>query len=90
MATMLIVDSQNVEQKRLNIEIQGFVVNKKFGNQTQISAINTRRVSIYFKNGQVVIAVDFVARRILQFALFLKAIQLSTNISHYLVASVVA
>jgi hypothetical protein len=56
-----IVRREHIEQKRFDVKVQGFVVQKQFRQETQILAINLIRFSVDFEKTQIILAVDFFA-----------------------------
>lgn len=64
MSASLINFTQDVEKERFNVKVQGFVIEKKFSNQTQILGINFVLFPICFVNGKRAFAVDLFAWRL--------------------------
>jgi len=63
MASVVIRQRKNIEDEWLDIVIERLVVKKQLRQQTQVLTVNLRHVSVDFKYGPVVLAIDFVARR---------------------------
>ena len=58
-----VVDGQNVKEERLHVVVERLVVQKQFGEQTQVLAVDFVHVAVHFEHRQVVLAVDFRGRR---------------------------
>ena len=72
MATSLVISSQHIEMKRLNIIVQRLVVKEEFCQQTQVLTVDLGSVAIHLKHRQVVTTVDFIARRTTHVTFLLK------------------
>ena len=71
-AAELVVGGEHVEEERLDIVVQRLVVEKQFGEKTQVLAVDLVGVAIHLEHGEVVSAVDFVGRWMEQAALLLQ------------------
>jgi len=60
MITTFIIVSEHIEDKRLYVVIQRFVIEEQLSQQAQILTIYFRKIALHFKNGQIVLTVDFV------------------------------
>ena len=52
----------HVEEKGLDVEIESFVVEKEFGQQTQILTVHFVLLSVHFKHGNVIFSINLVTR----------------------------
>ena len=59
----------HVEEKGLDVEIESFVVEKEFGQQTQILTVHFVLLSVHFKHGNVIFSINLIARRMAPHAL---------------------
>lgn len=75
MAALLVVLGEHVEEERLHVVVERFVVQKQLSQQTQILAVDLVHVPINFENGQVLTSVDFRGRRMAPRALVLMPLQ---------------
>lgn len=62
MATFAVVDRQDVEEKGFDIVIKRFVIEKEFGQQAEILAINLVDVAVHLEDGEIVFTVNFGGR----------------------------
>ncbi len=69
MASLGVRGRHDVEQERLHVEIQGLVVQKELGEETQALAVHLVPLPADLKDGDLVPAVDLVSRRMLPHAL---------------------
>ena len=63
MTSSLVRFRHDVKEKRFNVKIQGFVVEKEFGQEAEILTVHFVFLSVDFENGNLRFAVDFVAGR---------------------------
>ena len=49
MAAIFIVFGQNVEQKRLHVVVESFVVEEELGEEAEILTVDLVRITIYFE-----------------------------------------
>lgn len=75
MASFAIVARQHIEQEWLHVVVQSFVVEKQFGQQAQILAIQFVHVAIHFEHGDFVATINFCAWRMPPCAFLLMPIQ---------------
>ena len=66
MSTTLITLAQNVEQKEVDVIVQGFVVQEQLGQVAQVLAVGPLLLAVHLKHRHVPVAVEFVAGRVLQ------------------------
>lgn len=62
MAAQFVVDRKDIENERLYIVKESFVVEKELRKKTKILAVDFGHVTINFKNGQIAISVYLVTR----------------------------
>lgn len=62
MGTHLINFAEDIEKERLDVKIEGFMVQEEFGYQAEILGIDFMFLSICFKDGQCPLPVDLFAR----------------------------
>ena len=55
----------HVEEERLHVKIECLVLQEQFGHQAEVLAVDFVLFSIHFKDGELVLTVDFVSRRML-------------------------
>lgn len=61
----LLVDlAQDVEEERVDVEVERFVVEKELGHEAQVLTIELVLVAVHLEDGQGALAVDFFARRL--------------------------
>ena len=53
-----IVDGQHVEEERLHVVVERLVIEKEFGQQTQVLAVDFVDVAVHLKDRHVVLPVD--------------------------------
>ena len=75
MATPRVALGHNVEEERLNVVIQGLVVQEQLGQQAQVLAVDFLLLAVDLEDRERVVAIDFVAGRVAQIALELSASQ---------------
>ena len=66
MASIIVSQCKNIEHKWLNVVIKCLVIKKQLGQKTQILTVNLRHVAVNFKYRPVVLAIDFITRRMQQ------------------------
>ena len=71
MSARLVYLTQDVEQKRFHVKVQGFMVEKKFGNETEILSVDFVLFPVGFVDGKCTFSIDFFAWRLPQRALAL-------------------
>ena len=64
MATVGVTFRHNVKQKRFDVEIKRFMVEKQFGEKAEILTIRFVFLPIDFEDGNMVLPIDFVTRRV--------------------------
>ena len=62
MATFAVILSEDIEEKGLHVIVQGLVVQKEFGQQAEILAVDLTHDSIHLKNGEIILAVNLICR----------------------------
>ena len=65
-STRLVYLAQDVEKKRFHVKVQGFVVEKKFGNETEILSVDFVLFPVGFVDGKCTFSIDFFAWRLPQ------------------------
>lgn len=50
MAALFVHLRQNVEEKRLHVKVEGLVIQKEFGHQTEVLAVDLVVTAIHFKH----------------------------------------
>ena len=55
----------HVEEKWLNVEIERLVFQEQLGHQTQVLAVDFVLFSVHFEHGEMILAVNFISRRML-------------------------
>ena len=65
MAAFLVVDGENIEKERLNIVVECLVVQEQLGEKAQILTVDLVHVTVNFKDRQVLVAINFVGRRMI-------------------------
>ena len=51
----------HVEEERLDIEIERFVLQEEFGHQTEVLVIDFVVFSVHFKYREMILAVNFIS-----------------------------
>ena len=64
MAAAGVAGAHAVEQERVDVVIQGFVVEKEFGEQAEVAAPGALAAAVDFEERDAVVAVDFIAGRV--------------------------
>lgn len=62
MASLAIVDRQDVKEERFDVVVKRLVIEKELGQKAEILAIDLVDVAVHLKHGQVIFAVDFGGR----------------------------
>ena len=62
MASVGVTLRHHVEEKRFDVEIQSFVIEKQFGQQTQILTVHFVLFPIDFEDGNVIFSINLVTR----------------------------
>lgn len=75
MAALLVVFRQHIEQERLHIVVQRFVIQKQLRQQTQILTVDLVHVAIDFEHRQIFAAINFGRGRMSPEALVLMSFQ---------------
>ena len=65
MAATAIGLRHHVEEERLDVEVERLVLQEQFGHQTEVLAVDFVLFSVYFEHGEMILAVNFVSRRML-------------------------
>jgi hypothetical protein len=60
-AAMLVAGAHAVEEEGVDVVIEGFVVQEEFGKEAEVAAPGSLAAPIDFKEGDAVVAVDFIA-----------------------------
>jgi hypothetical protein len=61
MAACLVTCTHTVEEERIDVVVEGFVVKEEFTQETEIAAPGSLTTAIDLEEGDVVIAVDLVS-----------------------------
>ena len=64
MAATLVARGHAVEEKRIDIVVEGLMVEEELGKETEIAAPGTLPPAVYLEEGDGVVPVDLVARRV--------------------------
>ena len=74
-AALAIVLGQHVEEEGLHVVVEGLVIQKQLGEETEVLAVDLAGHAVHFEDGEVFVAVDFVGRRVKPVALGPVALQ---------------
>ena len=55
----------HVEEERVDIEIERFVLQEQLGHQTEVLAVDFVLFSVHFEYREMILAVNFISRRML-------------------------
>ena len=69
MEAVIVALAHNIEEERICVVVEGLVVQKKLGQQTQVLSIGFVFSPVDFEKGNVVFPVDFIARWVPEIAL---------------------
>lgn len=72
MAAKLVIHSEHIEEERLDVIVQGLVVQEELDQQTQVLTVDLVDVSIHLEHREPLVAVDLVSRRMEQTTLLLQ------------------
>ena len=61
MTTLFVASRHAVEEERVDIVVEGFVIKEEFGQEAEITAPASLASAIYFEEGNAVVTIDFVA-----------------------------
>ena len=71
MAAFFIVFSKYIENERLHIIIQRFMVQEQFCQKAEVLTVNLAKIAVHFENREIATAIDFSGRRMRPGAFFL-------------------
>ncbi len=63
-AAVGVAGAHAVEEKRVDVVVEGFVVEEEFGEEAEVAAPGALAAAIDFEEGDAVVAVDFVSGRV--------------------------
>ena len=69
MAPLAVVLGQDVEEEGLHVIVERLVVQEELGQEAQVLAVDLARHAVHLEDGEVVLAVDLVRRRVVPEAL---------------------
>ena len=64
-AAMTVRLCHHVEEKRLDIKVERFILQKQFRHEAEVLAVHFVPFPVHFKHGELVLSVDFVSWRML-------------------------
>lgn len=62
MAAVLVAGGHDIEQKGVDVVIEGLMVEEEFAKEAEIAAPSPLAAAVKFEEGDVVVTVDFVSR----------------------------
>ena len=68
MSASFIALTEDVKQEQVHVVVQGLVVQEKLGQVAQVLAVKLLFPAIHLKHADAAIAIDLLARRMLQLA----------------------
>ena len=68
MEAVIVTLAHHVEEERIRVVVKGLVVQKKFGQQTQVLSVRLIFSPVDLEKGNVAFPVDFIARRVPEIA----------------------
>ena len=69
MTSVSIALRHDVEEERFHVEVKRFVVQKEFGQEAEILTVHFVLFSVDFEDGNVILPVNLIARRMAPHAL---------------------
>jgi len=67
-AASLVTFGEDVKEEWFDIIIKRFVVEKQFGKEAEVLAVDLVLLAVHFKDGQIVLTIDLIAWRVTQVA----------------------
>ena len=74
MRSVCVIFGEHVEEEGLDVVVERLVVEKEFGEQTEILAVDSRHIPVHFPHRQRVLSVNLRRRWPLPSALILKVL----------------
>ena len=74
-AALAVVLGQHVEEEGLNVVVEGLVVQEQLGQEAEVLAVDLAGHAVHLEDGEVLVAIDFVGRRMKPVALGPVALQ---------------
>ena len=65
MAATAVCLGHHVEEKGLNVKVECLVLQEQLGHEAEVLAVDFVFFSVHFEDRELVLAVDFVSRRVL-------------------------